>query len=111
LGQVNYVSWDFTTALTTGQQYGGSQTNMDGARTSALTSPTITGITNAVVTSVSATTFHRTTGYPNNTASVTASATAYVEFTVALASGQTFPNSAISLDLTIGTGSITTGSQ
>jgi hypothetical protein len=42
LGQTNYVSWGFTTALSTGQQYAGSQTNMDGARTSALTSPTFT---------------------------------------------------------------------
>ena len=109
LGQTNYVSWGFTTALSTGQQYAGSQTNMDGARTSALTSPTFTGVSNTVVTSVAATTFHRTTGWPFNTASVTASATSYVEFTITLASGQVFDNISLSLNLTLGTSNTGTG--
>ena len=106
-GQVNYVSWNFATALTTGQQYAGSQTNMDGARTSSLTTPTITGVTNSTVTPAAATTFHRTTGWPYNTASVTSSASSYIEFTVTLGSGQSFDNISLSLNTTIGASNAT----
>jgi Passenger-associated-transport-repeat len=104
----NYVSWDFTTALASGS-YDATQANMDAVRTTVLSSPTFTGLTLTGATSANnSTTLHRSTGWPNNTASVTASATSYVQFTVTLANGQTFPNSTLTLDLSVGTSSATT---
>jgi len=107
MGQTNYVSWDFSTSVTNAN-YASSQTNQDGARTTALTSTTFGGITLATATAATANTFHRTTGWPNNTASVTASATSYIQFSITLGGGQTFPNSSFSLDLNVGTSSATT---
>jgi autotransporter-associated beta strand protein len=105
-GQTNYVSWDFTPSITNAN-YASNQTNQDGARTTGLTSTTFGGITLATATSATASTFHRTTGWPNSTASVTASATSYIQFSITLGGGQTFPNSSFTLDINAGTSNAT----
>ena len=106
MGQTNYVSWNFTPSITNAN-YASNQTNQDGARTTGLTSTTFGGITLATATSATAATFHRTTGWPNSTASVTASATSYIQFSITLGGGQTFPNSSFTLNINLGTSSST----
>lgn len=105
--QVNYVSWDFNPTLG-GGSYAGSQANMDAVRTTALTSPTIVGITLGTVTAVTANTFHRTTGWPTATS---ANSSVYVEYSVSLASGQTFPDATLTLAMTVNTSSATTAAK
>jgi autotransporter-associated beta strand protein len=106
MGQTNYVSWDFSTSITNAN-YASSQTNQDGARTTALTSTTFGGITLAKANATTANTFHRSTGWTNNTASVTASAESYIQFSITLGGGQTFPNSSFTLNINAGTSSTT----
>ncbi len=107
MGQTNYVSWDFNTSITNAN-YASSQTNQDGARTTALTSTTFGGITLATATASTGSTYHRTSGWPNNTVSVNASAISYIQFSITLSGGQTFPNSSFTLDLNVGTSNATT---
>ncbi len=106
MGQTNYVSWDFTPSISSAN-YSSNQTNQDGARTTGLTSITFGGITLATATASGANTFHRSKDWPNNTASVTASATSYIQFSITLGGGQTFPNSSFTLNINIGNSSVT----
>jgi trimeric autotransporter adhesin len=90
--QVNYVSWDFTTNAASGT-YASDPTQQTAVRTSALTSPTLTNVTVAGATGTSAgATYHRTVSW-----SVAQTATKYLEFTITLASGQTFRDQSLSL--------------
>jgi hypothetical protein len=104
LGQVNYVTWNFTTSITNAN-YSTSTSNQNAARSTALTSPTLStiSINGTGITGTNANTFHRTTGWPTALDN-----TKYLEFSVTLGAGQTFPNAAMSLAIAAGVSSITT---
>ncbi len=87
----NYVSWNFTTSITSAN-YASNTTNQDAARSTALTGATLSSIALNGVTAANANTNHRTTGWP-----ISLSATKYLEFSVTLGSTQNFPNSTLNL--------------
>ncbi len=104
-GQVNYVSWDFSPSITNAN-YATNFTNQTGARTSALTSPTLSTLTTVGGTGATANTFHRSTGWP-----AASSTSNYLEFSVTLAAGQTFNNSTLSFATSAEVSSTTTAAR
>lgn len=102
-GQTNYVSWDFSTSITSAN-YSTNQTNQNAARSTALTGATFGGMTLSTVTGATANTFHRTTAWHTG---ASLSATHYIEYSITLGSGQTFPDSALNLAMSVQTSSAT----
>lgn len=107
LGQVNYVSWDFTTNITNAN-YSTNTTNQNAARSSALNAPTLSTITinGTGITGTVGNTFHRSTGWP-----VAIDVTKYLEFSVTLNNGQTFQNAILSLAISAQVSSNTTAAN
>ena len=88
----NYVSWDFTPSISSAN-YSTSTTNQTAARTSALANATLSTISlNGGVTGNGASTLHRTTTWPT-----TQDLAKYLQYSVTLTAGDTFPNSTVSL--------------
>ena len=103
--QVNYVTWNFTTSITNAN-YSTNFTNQTAARSSALTAPTLSTISLTGTTGTVGNTLHRSTGWPT-----TQDNNKYAEFTITLASGQTFPNTTMNLLVAAGVSSITTAAR
>ena len=105
--QTNYVTWNFVTSITSAN-YSTNTTNQLAARSTALTNPTISNITitGTGVSGTAANTFHRSTGWP-----LAQDNAKYLEFSVTLGAGQTFPNSAFSLAIAAGVSSTTTAAR
>jgi len=104
VGQTNYVTWNFTTSITSAN-YSTNFVNQSAARSTDLAGATLStiGINGTGVSGTNANTFHRTTGWPTSLDN-----TKFLEFSVTLGSGQTFPNAAMSLAIAAGVSSTTT---
>jgi hypothetical protein len=94
-GQTNYVSWNFTTSITSAN-YSTNTANQNSARSTALTGATLSiiSLNGTGISGTNANTLHRSTGW---TTATTVDNTKYLEFTVTLGAGQTFQNSTLSL--------------
>ncbi len=105
--QTNFVSWDFTPSISSAN-YATSTTNQNGAKTSALTSPTLStiSINGSGVSGVGANTFHRTTGWPTSSSS-----SKYLEFSITLGSSQTFSNDTFNLAIIAAVSTTTTAAR
>ncbi|TRX29108.1 T9SS sorting signal type C domain-containing protein [Flavobacterium franklandianum] len=103
-GQVNYVSWNFNTNITNAN-YSTNTTNQNGARSSALTTPTLStiSINGTGISGANAFTLHRSTGWPT-----TLEITKHLEFSITLAAGQTFNNTTLNLLVAAGVSNIGT---
>ncbi len=103
-GQVNYVTWNFTTSITSAA-YATNTTNQNSARSTGLTGPTLSLISfnGTGIAGVTGNTLHRTTGWPT-----TQDNSKYIEFSVTLAAGQKFNDATMSLAIASGVSSITT---
>lgn len=101
---VNYVSWDFTSTLASSDY--NNTTNQNNVRTTALSNATLSTISlnGTGIAYTTATTFHRTTGWP--TAS-SLDQTKYLEYSVTLTNGYTFQNATSSLTMTVQTSNST----
>lgn len=103
-GQVNYVTWNFTTSITSAS-YATNTTNQNSARSTGLTGPTLSLISfnGTGIAGGTGNTLHRTTGWPT-----TQDNSKYIEFSVTLAAGQKFNDATMSLAIASGVSSITT---
>lgn len=104
--QTNYVSWSFTTSITSAN-YSTNLTNQNNARTTALTGATLTSIGLNGVTGTGANTNHRTTAWPAGALD----AAKYLEFSVTLAATEYFPNSTMNLAISAAVSSLTTAAR
>lgn len=105
-GQVNYVSWNFTTNITNAN-YATNTTNQNSVRTSAIsTNAALSSITLTGANGVNANTFHRTTGWPTSQNSSN-----YLEFSITTNTGYFFPNDAASLNIVSHVSSTTTAAR
>ncbi len=105
--QTNYVSWDFTTSISSAA-YSTNTTNQNAARSSALTNVTLStiSINGSGVSGTAGNTLHRTTGWPTANAIDIAK---YQQYSVTLTAGDTFPNSTATLAISAGTSNVTSG--
>ncbi|MEO6252876.1 MAG: hypothetical protein ABIO79_06205, partial [Ferruginibacter sp.] len=103
-GQVNYVSWDFTTALSSGDY--GNTINQNSVRTTALTNATLSTISlnGTGIAITAATTFHRSTGWPT---AASLDITKYLEYSITLTNGYTYQNATLTLAMSVQTSSAT----
>ena len=102
-GQTNYVSWNFSTSISSAN-YASNTTNQNAAKSTDLTGATLSTISLTGGPSAgSGNTNHRTTGWPTSL-----DATKYLEFSVTLSSTQNFPNSTLNLVISALVSSTTT---